>query len=420
MLLVESQIHSVGVPSTSSPLKVVNEKVSYPNKVVNALFAIYIESNKSYLPLVQQNREWQRDYQFAHKNGFPLNFMVQIDMVGLTQENFQEIELLNEQEAVEYLKQMIFELEPSWAFYGGLAKMFDVFNGGPSYYALKADELLSKIREKTKKKIVLLAVTQKKYDAMLGVEFGLSDRKPTPEEVKLISGFDEFWGPSDFLGYFKRNSDLENVSSEYLFNVRPSDPIEKLKNPKLEVDHPLLSDSKIREFLKRYTLTLNIDNPEWEIGSKKKINDTKYYLPSMGMGYLLETSHDVKKLAEFSEYMSKNNAKKTIFRAKPAQGTFGCYGHISGSFLDKQFINQLEKAILLRGAYIIQPEREAPLLKIQGEEYFFLDRVFVGWDFMENKPMWLAGHREMLPKLSDEGKSRRLHMNHVTVTAEIV
>ena len=377
-------------------------RITYPKSIIVALVALYLEYNRQFTRLIQDNREGDTDYRYCFNDNVPINYVVQIDMLGLAAEELELAENMDPEQAIQCLRRRIFEIENSWAMYQFLDRIIRPSDGGPSHYSRESRAVLDALREYFGKPIVLLAVTREKLIAMKATEFGKAEDEPiTDAETRELSGFDGLWGPNEFLTHVD--------TLEALLFVRASDPVTKLKRPEMIVDHPLLADPGLRRMIKANTITLNIDNPSWSIGDPRRINDTKRYMPPMGMGIEIRNEKD---LACFPS--------DQILRAKPLQGTYGCYGHARGVSSDRKFRHDLRRGLRDRGPYIVQPELAPPtaINTVDGQEYAFIDRVFLG--YRDGRPVWLGGFREFLPSSSHEAQSGRLHGTTVAVCAEIL
>src|SRR3989339_301662 len=411
-------------------------RVEYPKVVTEALTILYREYNRAFENLVDLNREHPEDYKYCISSEGCTNYIVQIDMQGLNHQHLKVLAGMSVQEVCKILRKRIFELENSWAHYGPLAQICS--NGVESFYAQKTRVLLDSLRKKFNMPIALLAVTEQKYIAMRETEFGKFGSDPlSDEEVFRISGFNKFFGPEDFLRHIN-----ENGGCKYLLYCRTSDPIDKLKQPDMAVKHPLLEDPEIRRIIKAHSLTFNVDDPILPIGDVRRINDTKRYMATMDMAFpilsekdllssgLVEHLENGKPYSEFSgnrisvefgQFLTsvgvdpdKVASGEQTLRAKPIQGTFGCYGHLTGLLSDKRFRKMLRSNLRERGPYIIQPELEAPKVfnTDDEQEYAFIDRVFVGT--VDGIPTWMGGHREFLALTTTEAQNGRLHGNSDT------
>jgi hypothetical protein len=262
--------------------------------------------------------------------------------------------------------------------------------------------------------------------------------------VYALTGFDTIFHPSSFRAHVEQN----NGECEYLLYVRSSDPVSKLRKPGEVVEQPLLSDSVMRRVIKAHSLTLNVDNP-YETDVLCKINDTKAYMQPMGMAYVAKNESDLfsaECLAQmqtgvlvdqvqgqrlhpsFEAYLlscgvdSQLVAKGEVFvRAKPMQGTYGCYGHHALLLTGKAKKRHALKADMhTRGAYILQPELVAPCIfdPQSGITYGYIDRNFVTV-LPDGTPVFMGGFRSLLPMVSQEAQKGRFHGNHETVWAPI-
>lgn len=391
-------------------------KVSYPQVVIEALLDIYREYNTAFTPLVEANREWATDYQHSLQAGVPINWSVQIDMIGLTDDFLTKSNHLQFEAVRESLLRSIFEIENSVAMYQLLERLFEQDKYSQFKFGWRA--VLNSIRKMYTKPIALLAVTQQKYDAMATSEFGFSAGEIVPDQiVRSLSGFDTFWGPDQFLQHLQTN----NGHCGHLLYVRSSDPVSKLRKPNSAVDHPLLSDPLIRQIIKANALTFNVDDPEMTY--ERRINDSKGYMPHMGLGFQIQT-HDALSTQEFERYLQSVGLDMhpyTELRAKPLKASYGCYGHVRGKLSDKKFLSEVRRNIQLRGGYIIQPERQTPIVHNSTDPhgaYTYIDRNFIG--LVNGKPQFIGGFRNHMPLHTVEAKEGRIHGNHEAVWAEIL
>ncbi len=272
------------VESTKGPFISVPEiETYYPPKVLEALTQLYEEYNDAFRSLVDANREWDTDYQYVlDENGNPTNLMVQIDMSALPPSFLEEVQNLPVDDVREILRGLIYEFENSLAMYQLLGRLFPGDNDSPSLFDTQFRESLSDIRATTGKKVAVVAVTEQKYDAIKQEEFGKLPEEELPDsEVERLTGFDRVFSPQELQEYHRQCLE-QGEDSEYLFVVRSSDPVSKLKDPGSATPQSLLNDTKMRRFIKMYSLTLNIDGPDTL--PENMINDTKGYMEKMGMG----------------------------------------------------------------------------------------------------------------------------------------
>jgi hypothetical protein len=413
------------IRSSLSPFKVAQGYVvEYPEKVKIALGKIFEDYNNTFNQIVPLNQEWSEDYQFARlSNGDYFNFAVQIDMKGLEDEFLEWSKNASIDEVKESLRRRICEIENSIAMYQMLSAIFD---SGEDHFANGWRKALNEFREKTGKSVVLLAVTKEKYEGMLASEFGgYVDKK----EVYELSGFDDFWGPEEFL----KNKEREDV----IYFVRSSQPVSWQRNPRTKVNHPILMYSQLRKIIKAKSITFNVDDAAWYenlngVNYVKIINDTKEYMIRMGLGFPLNSYGDLvdkenlKLTKNFERFLLKNEVDpeevikgEKLIRVKPLKLFYGGYGHLRGRILDKEFRQKLKRELSLRGPYICQIEMEMPKVKDEeGREYAYIDRVF--YAYLNENPVFIGGFRNLMPINSFEFKRGRIHGNSEAVWAKIV
>jgi hypothetical protein len=388
---------------------------------------------------VEGNREWPTDYRFAlDPEGMPINRWVQIDMVPLPQDFLDEARRMSVGDVREALRGRIFEIENSLAMY---QMMTDLFGNEEmsSSFKMYFRHSLHELRMRYGMPIALLAVTEQKYLAMKAAEFGkMPHEELTDAEVFELSGFDKFFGPEEFERYIRANGG----ECGYLLYARTSAPLAKLRDPSAEVSVPLLEDDAMRRVIKANAITFNID------GKRGKINDTKGYLPLMGMAYAVASEGDVfsqelieytrrgKPYADFGgEYLSpafrqylidqgldpeKVARGEIAVRAKPGESAYGCYGHVSGSLADREVRNELRGNLRRRGVYVLQPEMPVPVLRDSktGLKYLFIDRNFM-YTIDGEKYRFMGGFRTLMPVDSIEARKGRVHGNRSAVWAPV-
>ncbi len=442
--------------------------VQYPEVVTQALSNLYAEYNQAFAPIVEANREWDTDYQYAtDQTGMPVNSFVQIDMVGLPDSFLAHAQNASVEEMTEALRGNIFEYENSLAMYQLLERVFSQ-DGQPSNFDTQFRASLDVLRQTHGKPIALLAVTEQKHKAMRESEFGKMDGEELHDaEVMELSGFDRLFGPEDFQEHVMQNGG----ESEYLLYVRSSDPVVKLKDPTVAVQSELLSDDDMRRIIKAHAITFNVDNPNWGVGDPRKINDTKAWMEAVGMAHNVHDSTSLYS-AEFLDYIRRNgleiesvvngggtqsNKKKlsdlfvafsngngqlladpfinhlqarginpdmvasgnTNVRFKPMQSSYGAYGHCWGPVNRYRTFNAVATEIKHRGPYVAQPEMKIPQIidEQTGEVFNIIDRNFmanVGGQFVS-----MGGFRSMMPAESIEAKKGRNHGSVFTRWAEI-
>lgn len=427
------------IPSSIGPFTYTEAyKAQYPESIKQAITGLYREYNKAFIPLVEANREWPTDYQYCMTgpDNTPVNYFVQIDMVGLPDQYLEKAGNVSGKNLDIVLKRRIFEIENSLAMYGLMRNIFSQ-NGQESAFKSKFDTTLNFLRQRFGKPIALLATTEEKYQAMRETEFGKhSGNYLGSEEVKQISGFDRFFSPRKFLEHLAQNEG----ECDYLLYVRSSDPVTKLKKPETQVENPLLSVDEVRRVIKKNSITFNIDNPRWETGSEKRINDTKAYLPLMNMAYRIDSPEDAWTVTtikngqapkvtlneRLQEYLLSYGFKmddltlnaKTL-RAKPMQSSYGCYGHVLVDINNGKDRQEVKRGLRDRGPYLIQPEMTTPVVinSKNGQSFTYIDRNFFSTNGAEYQ--FVGGFRSLMPLQSMEAKQKRIHGNSATVWVEI-
>ena len=301
----------------------------------------------------------------------------------------------------------MFEIESSWAGYHVNSGLLDVY--GRSQYSALTEAMLDGIRTRFGRPIALLAPTEPKYRSMLEHEFACSvDNPPSALDMRATTGFDLVLGPTQFADHVARR----NGRSDYLLYVRSSDPIETLRSASAEaVAHPLLADASLRRTIRGATLTVNIDAPDLPKDDPCRINDSKAYLPALGLGSLVTSEAE---LAEVHAALGPGP-----LRVKPMRGAYGCYGHLVGELADGRFRKAFRAGLRRWGSFIVQREIAAPRIdnSTDGCRYVFMDRVFVG--VVDGRRQFFGGHRLYLPADGVEAWRGRLHVGPDTVFATI-
>lgn len=450
----EPVVQVYDIPSDKAPFHVLPEKLPLSPRITGALSDIYREFQDAF-DLPDGHRENDTDYRYCLGSGSPM-MAVQIDMAGLTAEEMAEIETKSPDEAREFIRGKIFEIEGSIAGYGILGGLFS------DAWGKEWQAALDRVREAYQKPILLLAPTEQKYRGMLGFEFGLSEEeiasgvRPTREQIKETTGFDDFYGPDEYREYLDNAPRDENdlpVDHPLLY-VRASDPVEKLKNPNVAVEHPLFSDKWTRRVTRAFTLTPNIDDPDSP--KSQHINDTKSYMPALGLG--VEVSPDKQGFDSWKagagdgagslKMVGENEDNQTIeeirtflesrgidpesddykLRFKPTVDAYGGYGHFSIPFENGHPVNgkklkKLLKNIDERGSYIMQPElntreRHDPATGMTHREIF---RIFLSTDPRDGEIRPMGAFVNSIPVTSQEikGSVERVHGNGGAVFREI-
>ena len=416
-------------------------KIAYPAVVNEALGQLYMECNRAFGPLVEANREWTTDYQYCvGADGQPVNYLVQIDMVGLSQVFLDAAVGMSVDDVRELLRGVIFEIENSLAMYQILERTFS-YGGSSTAFSKCFRASLEEIRVAHGKPIALLAVTEEKYEAMARFEFGVEDGTVSDALVRELSGFDRFFGPNEFRDYLAANGG----EFGFLLYVRSSDPVQKMKKPDTIVNHPLLNDPDLRRVIKANTLTFNVDAPGMEYSSR--INDTKGYMAPMGMAFEIAAEDDLlsdqlqahlragnpfdqfvgsRLSPDFSAYLRDRGVDpdsvgsgEAWLRFKPMKGAYGCYGHRRGALTDGKLRGRIRRELSARGSYVVQPEMHMPVVvnTTDGQAYQYIDRNILA--FADGRPMFLCGFRGLMPADSHEAQQGRIHGNAATIWAEI-
>ncbi len=397
-------------------------RTRYPDVVVEAIGDLYAEYNRAFGPLVEANREWPTDYQYAlTPNGTPINGWVQVDMVGLPDRFLAEATNLGRDEVREGLRTRTFEFENSLAMYQLLERIHSR-DGETTLFDREFRASLDDLRLKHGKPVALLATTDQKYQAMRESEFGkMGDEPVSDDEVRELSGFDKFFGPAEFLDHLSQTGG----ESQYLLYVRSSDPVAKLRKPDLVVPNPLLEDDDIRRVIKANAITFNADDTRWSPNDSRRINDTKGYMTEMGMAFDVHAEEDLS-TAQFRQYLLANGATPEDFDAgtarivaKPMRAAYGGYGHHRAAFGNKKFRTDLRQGLRKRGPYVVQPEMQTPVIvnTTDGRRYTYIDRNFFATD--GERMRFMGGFRSLMPLDTQEAERGRVHGNGSTVWAEI-
>ena len=145
----------------------------------------------------------------------------------------------------------------------------------------------------------------------------------------------------------------------------------------------------------------------------------------MRMAFPISSIEDLRS-REFEAYLRERGVDpdlvltgKVSLRCKPTQGTYGCYGHVSGRLPDIEFLANLNSNMRLRGHYVVQVEMDTPRVTntTDRREYTFIDRNFFG--LVNGRPTFLGGFRNMMSVYSTEARAGRIHGNKSAVWGEI-
>jgi hypothetical protein len=341
-------------------------------------------------------------------------------MVGLPQHFLDVAAGMPVPKVREILRKHIFEIENSVAMYQTLENLFAEDGQGPSFFKTRWRTVLDGLRTRLDRPLALLALTPEKHALIRASEFGIEGDGPLSDaRVLKLSGFDRLFGPDEFLAHLKEHGG----ECGYALYVRASDPIDKLRHPASVVEHPLLNYPDLRRIIKANSLTLNIDDPAWGIRDNRRLNDTKRYLPHMGMAHAISSESDLFS-PEFSNYLYSQSVDRepaeVRLRCKPAAAAYGCYGHLTGNLQDRKFLEVLRRNMRQRGVYVVQPELAIPQITNahDGRSYVYIDRCFFAT--VDGEPIFLGGARNMIPQDSVEAQEGRIHGNHLAVYGQII
>lgn len=443
-------------------------KIVYPPELIEALIIILNEYTNSFDKMirVKQGNDY---YQPASFNGKFVNFGFQIDMRALPPDFLEEAKKMPPLELASFLKKVIYEIENSLAMYSLMRGLFGNFKeySSKTFLGINFNTALELWKNYHEKKLVLGAVTIEKFESMLMWEFGISPEnfgrlslEELRKRVKLLSGFDDFYGPVQ-LG----RVNLEDV----ILYMRTSYPISWLKKPE-EISIPLLQDPEKLALIRNRAITFNVDNPKevnflltlqnleivFDKGNgfgliitdaQKRhlenlgllhrvikdifyptiINDTKEALVLMGIAFPLTRCEDINLnnplFREFLESRGENPDNPTMrLRIKPAWLHYGGYGHKRGRWNEQEFRRRLKKSLQTRGPYVVQPEIPPLIFKNESNkiEYAANDQMFFLYDPLVGEYKFAGGQRISLPVESEEARRGRIHGNRQTVWAEIV
>ncbi len=444
-----------GLPSNESPFHITMEKTKLPETMVAALGDLYREFQGAF-QLPEGHKENATDYRYCVGAETPM-MAVQVDMAALSPEELEAIALMEKEEAKEFLRSKIYEIEGSIAGYGILDGLFPNESGG-SNWGDNWRESLDAVREKHEKPVVLLAPTCEKYEGMLGFEFGYSPeeiaagRRPTAEDIKRITGFDDFMGPDEYLSYLGATDlDADGLPIDHpLLYVRASNPVSKLRNPNAEVEQPLFDNPETRRIVRAFTLTPNIDDPRSPIS--QHVNDTKSYMPAMGLAVEIAPDTEAVRnwLAGFgngagSLALNKSSRYNStvlsirgfledrgidpdgdfVLRGKPTNDAYGGYGHVSVKFAKGKptSTGKLKNLLTQWGSYMLQPdipslEKKDPATGASSKAIF---RLFLTCA-PDGAINYMGGFVNMLPTTSREisnGSAERVHGNGAATFGEV-
>ncbi len=410
------------IHSTLGPFEVAPDcEIRLDDRVVQSIGALVSENVARFSRLVLPNTEGDPEAYgncVRDENGDISEPFFQLDLAGLSDEIVKGFRGESEESLLEVLRSRIFEFEPSIAMYeliqkvGGNGRVSDMFR-----------EHLELLRQKSGRPIALLAPTEQKLQGMRESEFGkIGTTELSDEEIFKISGFDTLMGPGDF----KRHLEQNNGECRFLLYIRPSDPVVKLVDPTQKVADPLFNSLRFRKLARQNAITINVDNPQWQVGDPRRLKDTKAVLPELGLAHGVRTISDiVDDSGSISQDLQKfltahNLSENSLLRVKPMQGVYGGYGQRIIRLNNAPDIRWLNEMLQLRGPYILQPEIE-PLIvhdSESGKKFAAMDRLF--FSMVTGKPIFMGGIRILIPTDTTEAQKGRLHGTDRMISVPIV
>jgi len=440
--------------SETPPLALREYKVHYPESLVEAYKIACGKYDQQFMKLVQRHKIWGSDYQYA-----PFTLAFQVDGPAYPDAFLKQAEFMNPNILAEFITKRVFEFEANIAAYGLNGRLWPDGTTNQTWHAA-----LEVVRQRTGKRVAVLAGTEPKLDEMTMYEMGITrDQLTSDKAVRDITGFDAFLGPNALLSLYQKH---QGNDCPYVFFGRTSRPKSWLRNPNSQIDEGILASSEILRYVRAHAITHNFDDPTLPINHPSIIMDTKEALVLAGaaysvtqpcdiysqefLQYLADNGIDVDEITEGSLNPGKKNKLGGFFinfpstnllseslivhlkargsdpalvasgeqkvRAKPLKQHYGIYGHEIGSINRAKFLNEIMEQVRIRGEYIIQPEF-ANLHIVDSanphESYVAIDRVFFvrGADGQLH-PM--ESCRSLMPAQSLEGKKNNIHEGHNT------
>lgn len=442
------------------PLALREYEVHYPESLIEAYRIACGKYDQQFMELVDRHKMWGSDYQYA-----PFTLAFQVDGPAYSNEFLKQAEFMSPIVLAEFITKRVFEFEANIAAYGLNGRLWPNGTTNNTWHAA-----LENVRQRTGKKVAVLAGTEQKLDEMVLYEMGFTrDQLMSAEAVRSLTGFDAFLGPNDLVSIYQQ---YHGDDCPYLFFGRTSRPKSWLRDPAHHIDEGFLAQPEILKFVRAHALTHNFDDPKLPFNHPAILMDTKEALVMMEAAYLVtqpsdiysqefltyltDNGIDISDIAERSLIQSQKNKLGGLFlgfpsasllsealithlqargsdpvlvssgeqkvRAKPLKQHYGIYGHEVGSVNRAKFLNELMKQVKMRGEYIIQPEFNN--LHIvdsahQHESYVAIDRVFFvrGADG-DLHPM--ESCRSLMPAQSLEGKKNNVHEGSHTRCVRIV
>lgn len=441
------------------PLALREYKVHYPKSLIEGYKIACEQYDQQFMRLVNRHTIWATDYQYA-----PFTLAFQVDGPAYPEAFLKQAEFISPSVLAEFITKRVFEFEANIAAYGLNGRLWPDGTTNQTWHAA-----LEAVRQRTGKKVAVLAGTEQKLDEMIMYEMGITrDQITSGEVVQAMTGFDSFLGPNDLISLYQK---YKGNDCPYVFFGRTSRPKSWLRNPSNQVDEGFLAHPEILRYVRAHAITHNFDDPTLPNTDHAIIMDTKEALVLAGAAYpvtqpcdiysqeflqcLANNGISVDEIVEGTLSPGKKNKLGGIFlnfpsesllseslvshlqargsnpalvasgeqkvRAKPLKQHYGIYGHQVGSINRAKFLNKLMEQVKLRGGYIIQPEfsnlhivdSANPL-----ESYVAIDRVFFvrGADGQLHS---MESCRSLMPAQSYEGKKNNVHEGSHTKCARI-
>lgn len=446
--------------ANETPPKALREYVIYyPESLIEAYKIVCNTYDQVFMDVVKAHKDYPSDYQFA-----PFNLAFQVDGPAYSEEFLEYAANVSPEILAEVITMRMFECENNLAMYGLNGRLWPEGTTNPTWH-----EALDQVRQRTGKKVAVLAGTEKKLDEMVQSEL-YTDREhmPSQEAIRNLTGFDAFWGPANVKAHFLKH---KGQDSEYVFFGRTSRPKEWLKEPLTHVEEELALSLDLLSYVRKFAITHNFDKAGLPLNHTDIIMDSKEALVKIGAAYQVRQLPDIYS-SEFLAYLAQNGidleaieggilterqknklgglfatfpsdhmlSEKFIahlqargadpeqiangsssLRAKPLKLHYGVYGHVTGSINRSNFLNKLMKEIRQRGSYILQPElKNLQIVNSNNfaEKFIAIDRVFFVRDAQGNlAPM--ESVRSLMPLDSPDGRENNVHEGKYTRCARI-
>lgn len=338
--------------------------ILYPPQILEVLKELFQEYTQVFSRLVQ-NKTKEGNYCLSWQNCF-----IQIDMAGLPSDFLDMVKqgIFSHQELKEILRKSIFEMENSLAAYSLLRSLWD---SQENQFWSVMNETLWNIRDEFRSAVVLATLTDEKHAGVLHFDAGIPKDFwwNIQLEIQKNTWFDDVFSPQDLVTAYKENSQVILYTRASLDRIW-------LANPNASTRSWMLDDIEFRKFLRAKSLTYNIDTPD---DAENRLNDTKEYMPDIGMGYIISDIWDIIS-QDYQAYLSRNKAHevfdKEIFtdamknflsqqwlsseeiesgqgelQCKPLLDTYGGYGQVAWSIRDGNMRSKLTKEMKKRKIY---------------------------------------------------------------------